>query len=88
MVHSGAAAAIADRGEELVRHVPALHAVSAFPMKHSAILIIDQWQLPLMSTLSQPFNSHVLGCTGLVLSLLSSVLADSSCASYNMGLIN
>ena len=39
MVHTGAAAAIADRGEELVRHVPALHAVSVFPMKHSAILI-------------------------------------------------
>ena len=39
MVHSGAAAAIADRGEQLVRHVPALHAVSVFPMKHSAFLI-------------------------------------------------
>ena len=38
MVHSGAAAALADRGEELVRHVPALHAVSFFPKKHSAFL--------------------------------------------------
>ena len=38
MVHSGAAAALADRGEELVRHVPAAHAVSVHPMKHSATM--------------------------------------------------
>ncbi len=35
MVHSGAAAAIADRGEELVGHVPASHATAVVPMKHS-----------------------------------------------------
>jgi hypothetical protein len=31
MVHTGAAAAIADRGEELVRYVPALYAVCCLP---------------------------------------------------------
>ncbi len=37
---------------------------------------------------AKAFTSQVLGCTALVLLLVSSVLADSSCASYTMGLIN